>query len=135
MPKYWANYAGNFDVQPDEIHEQFGFYPVYFPPFNPQLQDRSSELLPDLVNIDGKLYYTYSVTDKVFDLEALKQGHYDTVDAVSDEISLIVSKVKNIYDPWRSNPENIPVDFVALVDQRIPWMQQAQTEIASLNEF
>ena len=81
MPKYWAHYAGNFAEQSDEVHESFGFYPVHFPEFDPQLQTRG-EIYWDEVNS----VFTYPVTDKSSEqIEAELNAYLEGLDAQWDE--------------------------------------------------
>ena len=54
--------------------------------YDAKLQIRGSELLPDLVEIEGQLYYTYSVTNKSPEqIEAEEQAYLNGLDAVWDE--------------------------------------------------
>lgn len=82
MPKYWANYAGNFAEQSDEVHEQFGFFPVIFPEYDALTQIRASEPHWD----DASHVFTYLVTDKSLEqIEAEQQAYLDSLDAIWDE--------------------------------------------------
>lgn len=128
MPKYWAHYSGNFAEQSDDVHEQFGFYPVVFPDYNPQLQTRG-EIYWDEV----RQVFTYPVTNKVFDLEELKQQHRDMMPEVIREISQLASDIKNIYDPLRDKPQNIPPEFKQLVAMILPLHQRGKAEIEALS--
>lgn len=127
MPKYWAHYAGNFAEQSDEVHEQFGFFPVVFPEYNPQLQTRGEIYWDEVQQV-----FTYPVSDKVLDLEELKAQKQAEVTAVVEEISQIISTAKNLYDPWRDTPEAIPQDFKDLVAQRTLLLARANAEIDAL---
>lgn len=85
VPKYWAHYAGNFAEQSDEVHESFGFYIIHFPEYDTNTQIRSNELLPDLVDIGGTLYYTYGITDKTAEqLEAEATAKLEALDSEVD---------------------------------------------------
>lgn len=87
----------------------------------------------------GEKYYdpendivTFFVVDLTIDLNEVKQRHYDDVTNTVKEISSIVSAVKNVYDPLRDTPQNIPPDFVTLVRQVQALRQRAYDEIAGL---
>ncbi len=127
MPKYFAHFAGNFDTQPDEVHEKFGFYPVVVPEFNPALQ-----AIGNIFFDKANKVFTYPVISKKFDLEELKSNHRQCVLDVIREVSQIASDIKNIYDPLRISPDSIPANFKNLVAQVLPLRQRAMQEIDQL---
>jgi hypothetical protein len=92
-----------------------------------------------LLQVYGEMYFdeiadavTFEVIDKAIDITAEIQRHYRVVEDTIREISGIISVVKNIYDPLRDAPENIPADFKTLVRQVQSLRQRAYDEIEAL---
>ena len=131
LPENYKNYIG-FNRMSSTIHEQEGFFLLNVPQpgihYSQDLQERGDIIWDEVNN-----WYTYQINDKVIDVEAEKQKHYAVLSAVIDEISGIVSAVKNVYDPLRDTPENIPEDFKTLVRQVQPLRAVAISEIEALS--
>lgn len=88
----------------------------------------------------GERYYdidlgkvTYSLIEIEHDLEELKAKHKKDMLIAIREISQLASDIKNVYDPLRINPDNIPEDFKALAQQIILLHQQGYAEIEALS--
>lgn len=121
------NIAGGFHLLPIEIHEAEGFFDLIEPAFDP-----AKQRLGDIYFDDVNEVFTYSVEDIVFNLEDLKNGHRQVVKQVICEMSGLISSIKNIYDPFRTNPENIPEEFKNLLLQLMLLRDRADTEISGL---
>ncbi len=127
MPKYWANFAGNFHQQSDEIHESFGFYTVVEPKYNTKLQR-----LGELVFNDENKVFEYTIEDINYNLDELKQGLKDELKGLINEVSGIVARIKTIYNPLDLTPENVPEDFKTLVQQLVPIKTRVIADIDAL---
>lgn len=68
LPKYYKHWAGNFDEQSAEIHEQEGFFEIVFPDFDTDLQTLGALLFNEDLGV-----FTYPVIDIDIDLEEEKQ--------------------------------------------------------------
>lgn len=130
MPKYWANFAGNFHKQSDEVHESFGFYPVVEPEYNTKLQR-----LGVLVFNENDKVFEYAIEDIDYNLDELKQGLKDELKELISEVSGIVARIKTIYNPLDLTPENIPDGFKMLVQQLVPIKTRVINDIDSLESI
>ena len=132
VPKFYTvgnkTYVGDFDKLDSNIHEKAGFFKLVEPDYNPRIEKKGS-----LIWDETNRVFTYQVERKNFDLETLKESHRREVLAVIREVSQITSDVKNIYDPLRETPGNIPQDFKKLVKKVQPLRQRARNEIDSLS--
>ncbi len=130
LPKYYANYAGNFDKQSDEIHKSFGFYPIAVKNYDPKRQR-----LGNLVFDTDKEQFVYEITPINHNLEDLKEQLKDELKSITQEISGLVLKVKNIYDPLGISPENLPDDFKQKAQELAPLRSSILSDIEALDDI
>lgn len=97
--------------------------------YSTELTDESHPDYPHLLLKRGH----WTIIPRVFPtIEESKAKHYQDLKDVTQEISSIVSSVKNIYDPLRKNLDNFPIEFENLVNMILPLRQQAISEIEAL---
>jgi len=124
MPKFYTTatvtYAGDFDKQPDSVHEAEGFYPVIYPTINPKLQ-KVGDLYFDATN----KVFTYQIVDRVINLDSEKQRLLNDLDVLSDEIMMLNQKAE-------FNHPEMPQELIDLQDQTRGLYFFAKAEIEAL---
>lgn len=68
LPRSWGKYLIGFDLMSDEVHQEYGFYPVVIPDYNPRIQQRSTQPVFDAEN----KVFTFTITDVEVDIEQLR---------------------------------------------------------------
>ena len=125
MPKFYKTatitYAGDFDKQPDAVHEAEGFYPVIMPVINTRMQK-----IGDLYFDDAKKIFTYQIVDLIIDIDNEKKRLLDALDLLSDEIMLLNQKAEF------NHPEK-PQELIDLQDQTRGLYFYAKSEIDALS--
>ncbi len=109
LPRYWANYAGNFHEQSKDIHEKFGFYPVIVPDYNNRLQK--------LVNLhfnEKKRVFEYDIEDLNITLDDVKKDLRQEVKAFTQSLAAVITQIKNVYDPMNIDSSALPEGFAQL---------------------
>jgi hypothetical protein len=79
LPKYYKHWAGNFDTQPDAIHEQERFYPVIEPIIDYNLQTKGNLYFDDINKV-----FAYKIVDIVHDIESIRTTILDGLDNTFD---------------------------------------------------
>lgn len=87
-----GTYPGGFHLMPTEIHEAEGFYDVVVPEINSTTQQLGAIYWDEENNV-----FTYPVSDKVFDLEGLKEQRKSELRAVMKEFATLASMARLIY--------------------------------------
>ncbi len=130
LPKYYANYAGNFDKQSDDVHKSFGFYPVVEPNYDPKRQ-RLGNLVFDADNEQ----FVYELVDINHNIDDIKEQLKSDLKLVMQEISGLVSEIKNIYDPLSITPENLPDEFKQKTQRIAPLHNSILSNIEALDDI
>ncbi len=130
LPKYYKNYAGNFHKQSDDVHKEFGFYPIVEPNYDPKRQ-RLGELVFD----DVKEQFVYELVDVNHNLDDIKERLRGELKLITQEVSDVIIRVKNIYDPLGINPENLPNEFKQKAQQIAPLRSTILRNIEDLSDI
>ena len=110
-----------------ELWELYGYYDLIIPSYSADTQYLGSLYWDEINKI-----FSYRIVDIIFPtLEEIQANYKLEVSEIIQEVSIIVSAVKNIYDPLRTGEVSFPSDFIILVNSLNLMRTQAYLEIDS----
>ena len=129
LPNDWKHYL-NFREADEATLRSEGFYDVITP-----LHDTRHQRLGELIFHEDKKIFIYELEDIIYDLNEIKQRHYNDLFETLKEISSLATHCKNVYDPLGLNPENLPEALRNLILMIAGLRHRAHYEIESLDNI
>lgn len=122
-------FLGGYENRTD-IHYEDGWRDEIIPEFN-----NNTHTLGEVYYDIEKDVVTYIIVEKSYPpVEESKKRHYRDLEEVTNEVSVLFSTIKNIYDPLRDNSNNIPAGVKELVPMLQPLRNRAKQEIEALTD-
>jgi len=103
MPKYFKNWAGSFNTQSNEIHEQNGFFDVVNPEIDSDTEERDGQIFFDNV----KKVFTWLVKNKT--LPTLTEAKELKIRELKDAVKGLYTDVQAYVIEKQIHGETIPV--------------------------